>query len=398
MMELGITRASGAGDIAVQLVPGFPAEIDALADRVGGEHGFLRAAWYAGDGGEGACTLLATRADGSAIAAIPTMPVGPSLIGARTVPGCYWPFRSILIDPQATHAELVALFKHPAASDALLPMWRVGPLYRDDPATAVLKRAVSRAGWTVLTRESSKTWIFTLPQGDEEGWPRRSTRRRLANYERQLAQQGELEIRHVTGSDWNADVLAAMGAIEAASWVGTRTDGSGAKFMTEAQCTRWGRVLADPVLADSLSATILTVGGEPAAFSFDLQSGTMQYAIASSYDPRFAAFRPGKIVTYHQLDRARVRGVETVDLGAGDSGYKQEMGAVQGSAMLDLLIVRSRSAARLLQFKWGAESDVGRDELLVGLAERDAARSPFTRLEPYLAIGAIAASALTLGE
>src|SRR5690606_29703918 len=137
---------------------------------------------------------------------------------------------------------------------------------------------------------------------------------RLGNYERQLALQGDIDIRHVTGADWSDAVLESLGAIEAASWVGTATDGSGAKFLTDAQRARWRRVLADPVLAESLSATILSVGGAPAAFSFDLRSGTLQYGIASSYDCRFAAWRPGKIVTYRQLEWAHGRGVETVDL------------------------------------------------------------------------------------
>lgn len=398
MRELRIKHAESAGGVAVQIVPGFPDAIDALAAKIGGPHAFQRAAWYGSEGADNAVTLIATRRDGSPVAAIPTLPAGPSVIGARTVPGSYWPFRSILIDPQATHAELTALFSHPAAKDALVPMWRVGPLYVDDPATAMLKRAVSRAGWTVLTRNLGRTWNFTLPDSEGEAWPRKSTRRRLANYWRQLEQQGEVAIRHVTGADWTAATLDAMGVVEASSWVGSKTDGSGAKFLTDTQRTRWRRVLADLVLAENLSATILTVGGEPVAFSFDLQAGALQYGIASSYDERFAAFRPGKIVTYRQLEWARGRGVTTLDLGAGDSGYKQEMGAVAGSEILDLLIVRSRSAARLLRFKWGEESMVGRDELLIALAEREATRSPFSRIEPYLAIGAIAATALTLGE
>jgi hypothetical protein len=398
MMESGIRKADGVGGIAVQIVPGFPSAIDVLAARIGGERGHLRAAWYAADGDEGGRTLIATRADGSPIAAIPTLPVGPPVFGARTVAGGYWPFRSILIDPSATHEELTEFFGHSAINNAPVPMWRVGPVYGADPATAMLKRAVSRAGWTVLTRQLGRTWRFTLPGPGEQAWPRRSTRRRLDNYERQLAQQGAVEIRHVTGADWNESVLQSLGAIEAASWVGTTTDGSGAKFLTDTQRARWRRVLTDPVLAESLSASILSVGDVPAAFSFDLRSGALQYSIASSYDERFGAWRPGKIVTYRQLEWAHGRGVTAVDLGAGDSGYKQEMGAVAGSEILDLLIVRSHSAARLLRFKWGEESAVGRDELLVALAERDAARSPFTRLEPYLAIGAIAATALTLGE
>ena len=52
---------------------------------------------------------------------------------------------------------------------------------------------------------------------------------------------------------------------------------------------------------------------------------------------------------------ALAAGVEWVDLGSGDSGYKREMGAVPGPALIDLLIVRQREAALLLKQKWGHE-------------------------------------------
>jgi CelD/BcsL family acetyltransferase involved in cellulose biosynthesis len=299
--------------VTVDVAEGFPAVLDVLADRAGAGRGFQRAAWYAGDADARAQTVIATRADGSPVAAIPSIPVGPSLVGARAVPGSYWPFRSIAIDATATEQELKALLAHPSARAALFPLWRVGPIYRDDRATRMLKRAAGQAGWTVLTRPLGKTFLFNLAAMSEgNAWPRKSTRRRLANYEKQLAEHGAVRVRHVTGTDWDEAAFAALAPIEANSWVGTGTDGSGAKFLSETQRERWRRAVRDPVLAEALSATLLYVGDVPAAFSFDLRDGAMQYAIAGSYDERFAAWRAGKIVTYHQLDWARRRGVATV--------------------------------------------------------------------------------------
>lgn len=53
------------------------------------------------------------------------------------------------------------------------------------------------------------------------------------------------------------------------------------------------------------------------------------------------------------MDDAIAAGQRVLDLGVGDSGYKEEMGAVQGYAMTDLLFVRSRTAALLLARLWG---------------------------------------------
>ncbi|MDF7773941.1 GNAT family N-acetyltransferase [Sphingomonas sp. AOB5] len=383
--------------MGIEVRRGFPMLLDRLADRAVGARGFLRAAWYRGDSGpQDGTTIVARRLDDSVIAAIPTVPIGPTLLGARTVPGSYWPFRSILIDSSATQAELTEAFKHPMLRATLTPMWRVGPVYKDDPATVMLKRAAARAGWTVLKRRVGQTFIFDLAANEDGGWPRKSTRRRLAGYERQLGLIGAVSYRHVTGSDWDEAAFAALSAIEANSWVGQTTDGSGAKFLSEEQRERWRRMVCDPHLAKALSATIMFVGEQPAAFSFDLQEGSTQFAIASSYDERFAAGRPGRIVTWRQLQWARERGVTRVDLGAGDSGYKQDMGALPGSEILDLLIVRSRSAAKVLKLKWGEESAIGRDAFLPAADVGHAAL--LTRIEPWLAAGAVAAAVLALSE
>jgi CelD/BcsL family acetyltransferase involved in cellulose biosynthesis len=383
--------------IVVGLHDGVPALMDALADCADPHNRFLRAAWYQMAAGEGIATVAAIRVDGTPVAALPTAPLGPALIGARSVPGSYWPFRSVPLDPDTSDEELTAFLADRASISALGPAWRIGPIYASDPATARVKRAAGVAGWTVLTRKLGRTFLF---DARDEAWPRRSTRRRLANYERQLAQLGAVTIRHVSGADWNAAVLDELAAIEAASWVGTGTDGTGAKFLTDAKRTGWLAAVMDPVMAQALSATILSVGGKPAAFSFDLQSGTMQYGIASSYDAQFAAFRPGKIVTAYQLDAARRAGIETIDLGAGDSGYKREMGAVAGPEILDLLIVRNRPAASLLGLRWGAESEIAREAYLAASKLRDTGRDRGDRgrIEALLALGALAAAALTFAE
>lgn len=394
MIHAEIAQKAAEPCVEVRVEPGLPPVLDALAARSAGRN-FLRSAWYGACAAPAAVTLVGCRPDGTPIAAIPTIPTGPALLGARSVPGSYWPFRSPLIAPDATAEELAAMLASPEAR-AALPLWRIGPAYRDDPALDRIERAAGHAGWTVLTRTLGTTFLFDLgAMRDDAAWPRRSTRRRLANYQKQLAQHGEVRHSFVTGDSWNEDAIETIGRIEANSWVGKRTDGRGAKFLTESHRAQWRRALRDPVIADALSATILYAGGQPVAFAFGLREGTVQYSIASSYDDRFAAYRPGKIVTHRELEEALLRGVRTVDLGAGDGGYKREMGAVAGSEIVDLLIVGNRSAARLLRLKWGAESPIGREAFQATAADR---RLPASMYEPLIAAGALAAAALAMAE
>ncbi len=383
-------------DIRVEVAHGISPKLDAPAPRLWSGACFMGAAWFKAANATDARTVLAMRPDGSTVAAIPFAGLGPSLMGIRAVPGSYWPFRSIAVAADAQPAELQALLSAPRARRALSPVWRVGPVLREDLAVAMLEQAAVRSGWTVLVRTLGKTFVLSLrDQIDSGGWPRKSTRRRLENYERQLAKKGELHVRFVTGSAWNEGVFEALAAIEANSWVGRRSDGRGAQFLAAGQCALWRRAVSDPQIAEALSATILTVGGEPAAFSFDLRAGERQYSIASSYDERFAAARPGKIVTYRQLQWAAGQGVQTVDLGVGDSGYKQEMGARPGSQMIDLLIVRSSPLGWLLSFKWGPKSELARTDLPTSM---DARRHRNRIVAQVATAAAVAAAAFAVGR
>jgi len=104
-----------------------------------------------------------------------------------------------------------------------------------------------------------------------------------------------------------------------------------------------------------MRAATLDVAGQPAAFSFDLVTGDTCYAIANSYDPAYAKHSPGKLLYTRNLIELADGGVELVDWGMGDSGYKQVIGAEAGPALRDWLLIRpgvSAGAARLLARRW----------------------------------------------
>lgn len=399
---IGARRTSA---VDVDLYAGFPAAIDALAARAHVGQQFLRAAWFAAAATDGGSTLIGRRLAGSPIAAIPIAPVGPMMIGLGNVPGSYWPFRSAVVAADASWSELAAMLAHAGARASLSPMWRMGPVYADEPATVALVRAAKRARWTVLTRSAGRSFTLDLTRDD---WPRKSTLKRLRGYRRKLEGLGDVRLETVRGAGWTTSVFKSLAEIEAASWVGTGTDGSGAKFLRAEQRGVWQRVVADPVLADALSATILWLDDKPIAFSFDLVSGDRQYAIASSFDAAFGDYRVGKIVTYHQLAQARASGVAQVDFGTGDSGYKREIGAEPSSEIHDYLFVRNRSAAALLRLKWesGQRADTDDDtphepwddELIAAAAEGARKRDPVGNLEQILLAGMIAATSIALVE
>ncbi|MBM6576486.1 GNAT family N-acetyltransferase [Microvirga sp. SRT01] len=323
---------------------GLPEAIDAVAEHAPASHRFLRRAWYAAAARGRARTLVV---DGGL--ALPVVPRGARVFGLVEVPGCYWPLRSFpLVDAGAIRVALPMLAQGARAI-------RIGPVPDGDPAVAPLVAAARAAGWAVLDRFVAHSWVLDIAAfRTAGGWPRTSTLKKNRFHEKHLAEHGALEWRFLGTDDWPA-AFDMLGEIERKSWIAARTDGRDAKFTHDGHLALWRGAARDPVLAAMMRAALLTVDGRAAAFSFDMEVGATCYAIANSYDPAFAKHSPGKLLYWRNLSAMLAREVATVDWGAGDSGYKQVIGAVQGPAMRDWLLVRpgvSAAVARRLAGIW----------------------------------------------
>jgi len=346
MFEARLEAAGAAVDVSLET--GFAPALDDAAASADPRNAFLRAAWFSA-GDAAAATLVARRPDGRAIAALPTFASKP---GVRAVCGGYWPWRSFPIAADAEDDELIAFLAHPLAR-SLGPVWRMGPQRGDDPTGARLARLAGEAGWFPLRRTLGRTWLLDVAKLKAlGGWPRNSTLRKNRFFEKHLAAEGKLDFRFVTGTDWTARVFDLLAGIERRAWVGTRTDGSAAKFLAPRHRRVWEKAAADPALAAMMWGSILTVGGVPAAFGFDLDCGATRYCIANSYDPRFARHSPGRVLAYRSFEHLEARGVSLLDWGSGDPGYKETMGAREGPEVADWLFVRKRALAALLRPVW----------------------------------------------
>ncbi|MPT47909.1 MAG: GNAT family N-acetyltransferase [Sphingobium sp.] len=340
--------------ITVDVQHHYPAVIDDVADGSPSCRNFLRSAWYAGDVADGAATLVARMRDGTPFAALPTRMMRPFLPGVRAVAGSYWPFRTLVVKANTCPKAIRAMVAHPHFRRMFSPMWRLGPVYADDPSAALVLQGMRDDGWHVLARNMGATWRLSLAGLHGEGkWPRKSTLKRLRGYERQLiARHGAIRYEVINGADWNDNVCGVLADIERRSWVGKQENGGDTKFLNRKARCYWTKAVRDTAIAKALSATILFAGERAIAFSFDLRSGDGQYSIASSYDEDYAPFRPGKIVTYHQFQHALAQGVQWIDLGAGDSGYKKEIGAEKGAEIHDYMLVRYGWLAGVIARFW----------------------------------------------
>ena len=348
MLHTAITHARFDADV----VHGFAAAIDQAAESADPRHAFLRRAWFQAAGGQGATTLIAARADGRVIAALPTVALGPSLLGLRSVPGSYWPIRSFPVARDAGDDELAAMLASPAARRALGRAWRLGPVNQNDRTAARLLRVADRSGWTVLARRIATSFTLDIEKARLSGsWPRGSTLKKNRFHEKHLAGHGALTWRFLSGTDWSPALFDQLAAVERASWIGEKPDAD-AKFCDPRQRAIWERAAADPELAAMMHVGLIEVGGAPTAFSFGIEAGSTRYCIATSYDRRFAKHSPGKLVSYRTYMDAAERGITFLDDGAGDGGHKSVMGETPGPEIMDYLFVRGRGKGSLLRRFW----------------------------------------------
>ena len=353
MLHQGRLIADGALDLGVET--GAAPALDAAAEAADPSQAFLRAAWFAAAVERGGLATLSARraASGLPVAALPLAARRLGPLAIREVAGSYWPYRSIPLAADAADAELDTLLSAPAARSVLGRAWRIGPVYADDPAAARLIAAARRTGWSVLTRRLGTCFMIDLRQLTAAGpWPSSKTLRKNRWIERRLAESGALEFRQVSGGEWTESVFDTLAAIEAESWHARAQGGKDTKFLNPDNRRIWERAVADGVLARLLGATILTIGGVPAAFDFTLRAGDTLHFIANSYSERFADRSPGRILLYRDFQRAAADGIARIGWGAGDPGYKSEMGAAPGPEILDLLFVRGRALALLAGTIW----------------------------------------------
>lgn len=341
--------------LAADCVDGLAGAIDAVAERAAPSHRFLRYGWFdaALKAYGGAARTLTVAREGETVAALPIVTTGPRWPGLVSVPGCYWPFRSFPVREDAGVEVAETLLARLAREARAL---RLGPVYDGDPALELLKAAALGKGWAVLDRFVADSFLLDMAALREEGtWPRNSTLRKNRFHEKHLGEHGALDWSFVSGDGWDEAAFDALAQVEEKSWIAARTDGSDAKFTRTGHGAFWRAAAADPAIARMMWAAVLRVGGAPAAFSFDLNAGALKYAIANSYDPEFRKHSPGKLLYYRNLVRAIEDGMTMVDWGAGDSGYKQVIGAAKGPAIRDWLFVRPglpAAAGKMLRRLW----------------------------------------------
>ena len=151
--------------------------------------------------------------------------------------------------------------------------------------------------------------------------------KKIEQFRRRLIRDlGELEFR------WHADDPAAWDAM--LEWKSAQY---GATGFTDVLAVPWVRDLLarcrdarDPADADGGAFGgvfgTLRAGGRLVAVHFGLRSGGRLHSWFPAYDHAVRALSPGNVLMIELMRAAADRGVDAIDLGAGDEGYKYSYG------------------------------------------------------------------------
>lgn len=263
-----------------------------------------------------------------------------------TLAGSYFPFRCFIMDREPAVVSALA-----RALRRRFWAFRLGPCPSNDPQLRALLREMIRNRRFVLERSAGTRFFMTEAQKVRAtGWPKASLLKRTQYYERRLSKRGAVSFSTLEGGDRHrVDAFLKRAAeVERRSWVAAEQQGH-LKIATPAAMRFWSDVFTDPGTAALCRVSLLTAGNEDLAFQLGVEFGGNKIIIANGYDESMAEFNPGTVAVWKDIGGAMERGVETIDYGVGDGGYKQRWGFEAGPGLVDVLV----SAVSIPEFVTG---------------------------------------------
>lgn len=313
-----------------------------LAAKLSPERAWLAAVWQADiadhvtarPGWRGPVRFLVVRNPAEeAIAILPFAKQRYMVLDFLSLAGLYWPHRGL---PAESHAcEAIAVEIAEVCTNAT-PRYclRFGPVTADDPLMPRLIEQLELRGWRNLVSPRAARWIVDLPDSTEAFRSRLSRDRvkGIGRTERKLQREHPsvrvCKFTRENCGDWWA-VLRDLGRVERDSWLPERSG----DFLFEAPHLRslWMELFSMVCVDLIPHVWLIYVGDQPVAYSFALDTGRVRHSIACHHSKAFRKYSLGFLLDWKQFEDAIALGIQRVDLGHGDSGYKREAWRAQAA-------------------------------------------------------------------
>jgi hypothetical protein len=269
--------------------------------------------------------------------------------------GYYWPFRGACRKEKMISSKQFGL-KMADMLNSRAPAWalRLSPILDSDEAMQSLSEELHALGWYKFVRDCGKVFEIELPSTVEELYKTvspsllRNIRYMMRRAEKEL---GLLQWQRFAGDSLTSEIIEKAALIEEKSWVTAKQGDT--KLLGSENRRFWQQVIDSPQPGAEVVLWVLTIAGQPAAFSFHVETERTLFIIANGYDESLAQYSFGSILTHQVMSDAISRGRRLLDWGSGDSGYKQKWGAKGSSSLQEHIFFRptwlGTVAARVLQ-------------------------------------------------
>lgn len=326
----GVVAAGGGVEVevltALDAVRGVADDWSDLLDRALDSEPFLGPEWLvpwweAFD--PGPMAFVAARSDGRLIGVAPLYVANEQFLWAqrrvlRLWGNAYCPRPNVLLDAERAPEAASALVR---GMLSLEPRWRVarlGPMAVAHETTRVLGEALSRSHLRWGIREAHASPFLRLPDSWEGVLPALSGsfRETVRRKGRKAERRGDVSVEFAGGR--GADANAAF-AISEHTWQHAEGTGIGSTGELE----QFFRGMAEGAARRGwLDMAYLLVGGEPAAFEFNLRHRGKIYNLKLGYRQEVSELSPGIVLKQHVLRRAIADGVVEYDFLGAAEPYK----------------------------------------------------------------------------
>jgi CelD/BcsL family acetyltransferase involved in cellulose biosynthesis len=315
---------------------------DQLVARAGLNHPFVShdwiRTWWESFGGDAELCIALVRSGDELIAIAPFMRTMERLYGTSST--CL----RLLANDHTPRCDFIVAAKHDEAYSAIWNFmmsgdWDMVQLREvpDDSATLqALSERAREAGIKAGTRHTADSPFLRTAPSWTDYMDTLPPKRRwfLRNRLKRLSALGRVSLETVTGGDDLADALEHGFRLEAAAWKGE----AGTAIVCEPEIRRFYTLLAERAAAQGwLHLQFLKVDDRRIAFSYCLAYEQRMYLLKTGFDPEYADYSPGNLLSYLVLQDVHASGFREYDfLGSGDHWKRQWAGQTAGQSSLFL--------------------------------------------------------------
>lgn len=328
--------------VAVESPDAVTAEWAALAERSASDP-FLHPDWCLAwrDAFAPGRLAVATFRDETGLRAVaPVLRVGSTL---RFAVNEHVPWAGVLADRPGSADDLVAGLIRMGTTRL-----RVGPIDLDGALASALRRGAAAARCRILEHEVRRSPVVDLRgAGDVAGLLDARVRKDLRRRRRRLDELGEVTLTlHGGGPDLAARLDEAFD-VERRQWKGT----AGTAIVSDPRTAAfYSRIATSAARRGELQLAVLRVDGRAVAVALDLVHRQVLYGLKAAFDPEFARFSPGQLMTGEVLADAARRGIARYEFLGGAEPYKMRW--TSEAHRLGTLVIHARSPAGLATYAW----------------------------------------------